>query len=371
METRGVVNRMSALDILKGLMIVMMVFGHVEYIGTARHTLDAVTEVMHTFRMPLFLILCGYLFSPHRPAAEQFRKTIRRIFVPYALFMSVWIILLLLANSKGITTQDKIEPGLIPYLNAIFFRPIATSWFLHTLVWFQLAVIFSVLCAQKLKTNGWIAILIVVMLVLHEFRQVSLISLQFLMIGVLLKHFKAQMPASMLLGAACIAAVVLTAGIPLYVNERQPQQLMHAVWVIGILSVINGFFSAYPRAYTASLWRYLGQNTLIILLTHMYFISIMKRLSHNFMAIDPTGLLYVTAATAVCVAGPLVIAHVMDRIGVSPLIFDRKRLYVGWSESQEKVTGPESKAARDVQPAVEPTASSTVAGSISPSRQAS
>lgn len=340
MATSTLKQRTSELDGIKGLMIVLMVFGHVTFSGWSQPFMQHATEVMHTFRMPLFLILCGYFFSPQRPTHELSRRAIRGLLVPYFVFESMYLVLLIGAQTFGMQTNNSIEPSVSVLLETLFVNPIGAYWFLHTLALFQLATAVAVFVAKKLKTDAWIAILIVLLLGLNSLKLIALDSIEFLMIGLLLKQFRIVLPGAMVAGIAVIALMLLTYGPPLDTSGEEPNAMLHGIWVVAILAVINGFFRRFPNAPTLPLWRYLGQNTLIILVGHVFFINMIKPLSRYILAIDGSGLLYAAAVTAAGTAGPLLLAKVIDAVSLSRPLFDKDRLYVGWRESNDKLTDP-------------------------------
>lgn len=92
-----------------------------------RHVLGDITEVMQTFRMPIFIVLCGYFFSPLRPTEELLRKTIRTILIPYLAFLSFYIFLMWLLQSQGAQPKDAVDMNLAAYVNAILIKPAAST----------------------------------------------------------------------------------------------------------------------------------------------------------------------------------------------------------------------------------------------------
>lgn len=340
MSTSTLKQRTSELDGIKGLMIVLMVFGHVTFAGWTQPVMQYSTDVMHTFRMPLFLILCGYFFSPQRPTQELSRRAIRGLLVPYFIFESMYLMLLIGAQAAGMQTNNSIEPSLAVFLDTLFINPIGAYWFLHTLALFQLATAVAVYAAKKLKTEAWLAILVALLLALNALKLMALDSIEFLLIGLLLKQFRVVLPGAMVAGIGVIAVMTIAYGPPLDTSGVKPNAMLHAVWVVAILAVINGFFRRFPGAPTLSLWRYLGQNTLIILVAHVFFINLIKPLSRHILALDGSGLLYAAAVTAAGVAGPLLLARVIDVMSLSRPLFDKNRLYVGWREANGRLTDP-------------------------------
>lgn len=337
MNTLSLGKRTSELDVIKGLMIVLMVFGHLDYVGMTRHVLGDITEFMHTFRMPIFMVLCGYFFSPLRPTEELLRKTIRTILIPYLAFLSFYIFLMWLLQSQGAQPKDAVDMNLAAYVNAILIKPVGVYWFLHALVLFQLSTILAVYCARVLKTNAWLGILMVFMMVIHYFKLTSLVWIQFFAIGLLLKHFKTPLPASPLIGMGLVLAIALF-GVNLQIEGMlKGDAFLCALWAMAILSVLNGLLKAFPGAPTVTLWRFIGQNTLIVLLTHTFFLSVIKRtFNEKLIALEPTGLFHMAVVLTIAVGGPIFGAWLIDRTGLTSLVFGKQRLFVSWREANGK-----------------------------------
>lgn len=345
MNALGLGKRTSELDVIKGLMIVLMVFGHLDYVGTARHILGGITEVMHTFRMPIFMVLCGYFFSPLRPTEELMRKTVRTILVPYIAFLSFYIVLMWLLQSQGAQPKDAVNLSLAAYFNAILIKPVGVYWFLHALVLFQLSTILAVYCARMLKTNAWLGILMAFMMVIHYFQLTSLVWIQFFAIGLLLKHFKTPLPASPLIGIGLVIAIALFGVNQQVAGMLTGNAFLCALWAMAILSVLNGLLKAFPNAPTVTLWRFVGQNTLIVLLTHTFFLSVIKRtFNEKLIGVEPTGLFHMAVVLTIAVGGPILGAWLIDRTGLTSLVFGKPRLFVGWREANgkkaENASGP-------------------------------
>ncbi|MGN6389105.1 MAG: acyltransferase family protein [Burkholderiaceae bacterium] len=349
MDKPATVRRTAELDVIKGVMIVLMVFGHVTYCGSARALMLQVSDVMHTFRIPLFLVICGFFFSPLRPARQLARRAVRGLLLPYLLFEMVYIALLLGAQFVGFETNNHIKPTLFNLADGLFWDPIGAYWFLHTLGVFQLTTALSVWLARKCRREQiWMALLVAILLIEVKTELLAINSVEFLLLGVFLKQYRVDLPGSIALGALIIAAVGYAYGPPLDIPEHQPNVMIHMFWVVAIMSVIIGVFRRFPHAPTLSLWRFLGQNTLIMLLMHPFFINLVKPFDDPIIALERSGIVYALLATALGVAGPIAAAFVMDRLKLSPLLFDRPKLFVGWREAQGRTAAPASSIATSI-----------------------
>ena len=77
-------ERIAWIDFAKGLVIILMVLGHVVNLGTA------LLKFIFVFHMPFFFIMAGYLLNLDKwGGAENFKpfanKLFKRLLVPYYL----------------------------------------------------------------------------------------------------------------------------------------------------------------------------------------------------------------------------------------------------------------------------------------------
>lgn len=83
-------NRFPYLDILKGLGIFFVVFGHITHINILR-------EYIWSFHMPLFFFISGFLHNSNSYFKEFLKKKIKSLYIPYILFFFItflyWIII--------------------------------------------------------------------------------------------------------------------------------------------------------------------------------------------------------------------------------------------------------------------------------------
>ena len=97
-------NRLVEIDIARGISIFLVVIFHA---GGLQEGLLA--EVFKSFRMPLFFIITGYLFSTSKYVNNLptlFSDSFRSLLIPYFSFGSVsaaiWFLLQFMGNNKEI-----------------------------------------------------------------------------------------------------------------------------------------------------------------------------------------------------------------------------------------------------------------------------
>lgn len=127
------------LDIVKGVAIVLVVFGHCLQFGTSlavndQYFLDPVFKAIYSFHMPLFMLVSGYLFYgslTRHTFRFNLRTRVSGLVVPIVVWVTITLLLsdfLILRKGGNISIQD----NLLSYLTFI--------WFLWSIFWCSLSV---------------------------------------------------------------------------------------------------------------------------------------------------------------------------------------------------------------------------------------
>ena len=90
-------KRDAKLDYMKGVLILLVVYGHCMYWLSNDYTHRwnmYIPQFIYTFHMPLFVFLCGYFFSlkRHKPFFETIIDKFKRLIIPHVFFNIIWII---------------------------------------------------------------------------------------------------------------------------------------------------------------------------------------------------------------------------------------------------------------------------------------
>ncbi len=88
-------------DFIRGICIVLMVYGHITHIGNYSNFQKEVVGIIYTFHMPLFLIISGYFFNISKTFNEQLKTIIKKIGIPYVVFITLYLIGLILIGKIG------------------------------------------------------------------------------------------------------------------------------------------------------------------------------------------------------------------------------------------------------------------------------
>lgn len=123
----------SKIDNTKGLLIILVIFGHV----LSRNNLDSVNYfiyvMIYTFHMPLMFIISGYLSSStlKRSFKENFILNFKKMIIPFIIVSFAYI--LLSHNLLGYKMRTDIfyrPPFALWYLIALFFYRIFIKYFM-------------------------------------------------------------------------------------------------------------------------------------------------------------------------------------------------------------------------------------------------
>lgn len=137
-------NRNELLDIIKGIAIILVVFGHCIQYGSGSEYLqrlvffdNTVFKVIYSFHMPLFMLVSGYLFNLS-VSRHSFKNVLLSRFTTLIVPIFVWSFLTIIIKSI-ISNSDIIVFSLIKtYLKT----SLTTLWFLWAIFYCSLFVLF-------------------------------------------------------------------------------------------------------------------------------------------------------------------------------------------------------------------------------------
>lgn len=76
-------ERDNRIDVVKGVCIVLMVWGHLPQMGTQAPLLENLVIWIYTFHMPVFVLITGYLFGKKQGEGREFGMVLNRMLKPY------------------------------------------------------------------------------------------------------------------------------------------------------------------------------------------------------------------------------------------------------------------------------------------------
>lgn len=180
-------NKNIMISFMQAFGIVLVVLGHSFY---GSPTNPVWNEWMHTFRMPLFMFLSGYLLNyvnerkgislASTPLPAFIRKKAKRLLIPYAVvstlaFLPKTMLSKLAARPIDLSVDGYIHMLLYPHDNVIIY-----FWFLPTLFIIFMIVVFGARLLQRFDTRaGHIALMLVLVLlhVLNPLKDIYLLNI--------------------------------------------------------------------------------------------------------------------------------------------------------------------------------------------------
>lgn len=317
-------GRQAIADWIKGVAIILMVYGHLTHIGKQDYLQNNFVEVIYTFHIPLFLIISGFFLDLNSNISEASHKTFRRIMVPYLVFSSLYMLGLVLIQSFNIHTNNAPPATLLDFFKILFIQPRGAYWFLHSLLILQASILVSRYLTIYFKLEYPFVLLAVFFIAMAC--QLGLMipkTAVFFLIGVLLRKFSDAIPNALFSGVFLMGIIALVGN-----NEIAVFSFFQVSWVLAILLFLAGlgFALSQQRIFAFGIW--VGRNSLIILCLHAFFIVMFKPLADLFLLIDTTGLLYSIVVTLIATFGSIFAAGVFDKLNFSRVLFGVNKLLV-------------------------------------------
>lgn len=119
-------NRVTQLDIVKGIGIILVIFGHL----AERNQISRI--LVYSFHMPLFFAISGYLSKP-TTIKEIFKKGIRKLVLPTYLILTLDCLIRVVESLLSLNSWPSISEwinGLLIHGGVLWNLPV---WFLMTL----------------------------------------------------------------------------------------------------------------------------------------------------------------------------------------------------------------------------------------------
>ena len=151
-----------AIDVLKGIAIILVVCGHVVQRtmvpSGADFFLNPAFKFIYTFHMPLFVFLSGYLMAfsvSRRSLGDTLKTRCKSLLVPFAS----WGILGILTNyALNIVDGRQADIARLPWdvADQLFFNP--SVWFLFTLFVLSAALLLSIRLEKHMGVGAFVLV---------------------------------------------------------------------------------------------------------------------------------------------------------------------------------------------------------------------
>ncbi len=293
-------RRIAYLDIARGIGMILVVMGHVEYVDSTLRLFIA------AFHMPLFFLISGILIwekqEEDRKFIELVKKKLRSIMLPYAVFS-----LLSFAIEGGriaIKGLDQWEVVFRQLFQSLCLQGVSTLWFLPALFMSEL---FFVGIRKKFKncwTIGIISVIVIIVAFLNTAEQniyrlhaespvwgllhdvLSMLLRNLFCVGLvgvgyyIGKHLLPRLTriwqlftGLLVFGIAAWVVIPMNWGVDLRHMILGNLPLFWLGAVSGALTVLflSRLLEAVPFSAVKLPLEYYGRNSLIIMVTHMDF----------------------------------------------------------------------------------------------------
>ena len=148
------VERDSAVDIAKGLGILLVIFGHT--VAAWGGNQEALHRFIYAFHMPLFFGVAGLYLSPSTSLLSLTRTKLKRFLIPFVFWVSCYFLLSLMI--RILTGAPLRSTDLVPMLGKLSLVPLLANWSslaqagISADLWF-LPAVFSILMLSRLFTH--------------------------------------------------------------------------------------------------------------------------------------------------------------------------------------------------------------------------
>lgn len=320
-------QRDQSIDCVKGVLIILVVFGHIAHVGWAVDFLQFGTDWAYTFHMSAFLLISGFFTHARKSWSVQVVRIFRRLFVPYVIFALLYLFSRWFAGRHGLQTSNggaSIVPADL-FRGLLFANVVGPIWYLYVLFIFQFIYYTVIYFWPDDRIKRWCVMAAILSLLGSTGIPGMPMTLKhslYLLIGLFLQEMGWPLFAHW-------AYIVLFAavGFAYPLAERYGNPLVHLAWVIGIFGVSHQLFIKLPSQWFLRVLSFVGRNTLIILILHSAVINAGKLARPFLLHIDASGISYSLFVTLAGVVLPMIFAWVCDRLIVSPILFGIPRAY--------------------------------------------
>lgn len=299
-------KRFDYVDIAKGLGIMLVIMGHIEY---------AYVPFCGSVHIPLFFILSGYLYDMERPCTasygETVRKRVKRLLIPYFVYNLIlyakYLLKLVLTHEFTINLGIKAFLGFL-YSSSLFYKNVPTEnnfegfvfgngplWFLTAMavasVFFYFIIYYVlkhrydirkiVISSLMLCYVSWLLCRFLPVYLPWSF-EMALLGCVFMLLGLCMRQYNLVeiLQKYIWIPLVCLVAFVLLHHFngPANMAIQDYGKSMLVYLVLGALGSVIVLFISLMSEKVAVIRRavsYVGQNTLIILAFHMTIISVM------------------------------------------------------------------------------------------------
>ncbi|MBR5052263.1 MAG: acyltransferase [Bacteroidaceae bacterium] len=305
--------RIKELDFLKGVLILLVISFHLVWFEQLH---PDIKQVVYTFHMPGFLLISGYLMNISKEP-KDFLRTLLWLAVPYLVMESGYIYMasLLPINEHIYNLNPKV------FLDHLFLHPLGPYWYLHALILCGGLYYYIYNNVERGLMTRFLLIGIAYYVCAHLLGILSFSSSLYFLAGAVLRQSGKDFLLFFLPTRLSVVAFALLACFSKYPTQAS---LNGALIVYFAISTLLSLYEHLPERVRQA-FLFLGRNSLMLYVFSPIFTVLCKQLV-PYLKFDPTGLLFLAVSLAFCVMGSLLIAWLMDFVGISKFFFGRKAL---------------------------------------------
>lgn len=279
-------KRNKKIDIIKGIGIILVVFGHVINSDVNIYGLN-INNLLYVFHMPLFFLISGYITKYEKDSnfMEYLKKKTRGIIIPYFIFSTLcfvyWFILERRIRHQMDVSVIKVLLNIpLGFINDKYLLPNIVLWFLPCL--FISEIIFYIIRKIKKRHIQCMVeiILFIIGIILCNYKvilpfgiETAFVSLLFLSIGNVYGKYEEKVNNKYVIVIPIIIMLYISAfyyngGVSMLGHNYGIPYLfvLGALSGTGIIYTISSFLENIKLVNKSLV--FLGQNSLVIMLCH-------------------------------------------------------------------------------------------------------
>ena len=303
--------RIKEIDFTKGMLILLVISFHLVYI---EHLYPYAKQVVYTFHMPAFLFISGYLMNTEKQP-KAFCQSLLWLVFPYLVMESGYVMMAaVLPINEHI---DNLNAAV--FLDKVLYHPIGPYWYLHTLIQCEAVVYFSIRLKSFARVSRFVMACLLLYILANAFSLLSFTSAAYFIAGAIIRH------AGMSVVHFCKPSLLALIAFAVLVGKLQNLNASTITGAMIVYMSMSGcaFFYNHSGLIVRSVLQFLGRNTMPFYLFSPIFTILCKPVA-PLLAFDSTGILFLLLALTICTTGSLLIAIIIDKTGMSRLMFGKK-----------------------------------------------
>ncbi len=306
-------GRIKELDFLKSIFIILMIIFHLVYIGDSY---PYAKQVVYTFHMSAFLIISGYLNNINKEA-KAFGRSLLWIFIPYVFMEAGYVVM-----SAVLPVREKVtELSARLLLYKAIIAPMGPYWYLHTLILCNASYFLIYKVTDKWKGIIRFIILGIFLYILSEVRLLTFANAIYFLAGVAIRQSGLPIIRVFQPSFLSVVPLVILCCFPENLNRGT---LAGVAITYLVISLLLATYTYLPEK-VKTLLRYIGSNTLVILLFSPVF-TILSKAYLPLFAFDATGICFTIVSVIFVISGCFGVTYVLDRLHISPYFLGKKRM---------------------------------------------